>query len=214
MSVRKFDYFPLTVSCCSAAKFFPTLCDHVDCSLAGSSVHGILQTTILEWVVISLSTESSQLRDQTWVCCTGRQILSHWATRSTMIKILQSELISEHLFTWIPQCKLFLNGYLAQRWSVKVLDPGYILVTFMGAVNEIICKYWYREYAIFYWCHESCLSPVLLRSPSVTPKQTSQTCCLVCERTVGGDGSRRGSSPSNTHIPSSNKVLHHVFTIL
>ena len=42
----------------------PTLCDPVDCSLPGSSVHGILQARILEWVAISSSRRSSQLRDQ------------------------------------------------------------------------------------------------------------------------------------------------------
>ena len=45
----------------------PTLCDHVDCSLLGSSVHGILQARILEWTAISFSRGSSQPRDQTWV---------------------------------------------------------------------------------------------------------------------------------------------------
>ena len=40
-----------------------TLCDPMDCSLPGSSVHGILQTRILEWVAISFSRGSSQLRD-------------------------------------------------------------------------------------------------------------------------------------------------------
>ena len=38
----------------------------MDCSPPGSSVHGILQAAILEWVVISLSRGSSQPRDQTW----------------------------------------------------------------------------------------------------------------------------------------------------
>ena len=36
-----------------------TLCDPVDCSLPGFSVHGILQTRIVEWVTISFSRESS-----------------------------------------------------------------------------------------------------------------------------------------------------------
>ena len=35
---------------CSLAQFCPTLCDPVDCSLPGCSVHGILQAKILEWV--------------------------------------------------------------------------------------------------------------------------------------------------------------------
>ena len=34
---------------------YPTLCDPTDCSLPGSSVHGILQARILEWVAISFS---------------------------------------------------------------------------------------------------------------------------------------------------------------
>ena len=42
----------------------PTLCNPVDHSPLGSSVHGILQARILEWVVISFSRGSSQPRDQ------------------------------------------------------------------------------------------------------------------------------------------------------
>ena len=43
------------------------LCGPVDCSLPGSSDHGIFQARILEWVAISFSRESSQPRDQTQV---------------------------------------------------------------------------------------------------------------------------------------------------
>ena len=52
----------------------------MDCSPPGSSVHGILQVRILEWVAISFSRGSSQPRDWTSVSCIGRQILYHWAT--------------------------------------------------------------------------------------------------------------------------------------
>ena len=41
---------------------YPTLCDPVDCSLEGSSLHGMLQARILEWVAIPFSRRSSQLR--------------------------------------------------------------------------------------------------------------------------------------------------------
>ena len=44
-----------------------TLCDPMDCSPPGSSVHGISQERVLEWVAISFSRGSSQLRDQTQV---------------------------------------------------------------------------------------------------------------------------------------------------
>ena len=42
----------------------PALCDSMDCSLPGSSVRGIFQARILEWVAISFSRESSSPRDQ------------------------------------------------------------------------------------------------------------------------------------------------------
>ena len=44
-----------------------SLCDPMDCRLSGSSVHGILQARIWEWVVIPFSRASSQPRDQTQV---------------------------------------------------------------------------------------------------------------------------------------------------
>ena len=49
----------------------PTLCDPMDCSFPGSSVHGILQARILEWVTMPSFRGSSQLRDQTYVFCIG-----------------------------------------------------------------------------------------------------------------------------------------------
>ena len=49
------------------AQSCPTLCDPVDCSSPGSSVHGILQARVLEWVAISFSRGSSRPRDQNWV---------------------------------------------------------------------------------------------------------------------------------------------------
>ena len=61
----------------------PTLCDPMDCRLPGSSVHGILQTRILEWIAISSSRGSSQPRDQTRISsifCIGRQVLYHCDT--------------------------------------------------------------------------------------------------------------------------------------
>ena len=64
---------------CVCAQSYPTLCNPMDCSPPGSSVHGISQAGILEWVAISFSRGSSQLRDRTHVSCiscTGRQILS------------------------------------------------------------------------------------------------------------------------------------------
>ena len=59
-------------------------CDHMDCSLPGASVHGILQARILEWVAIFFSRGSSWPRDQTQVSCTTGRLFTNWATREAL----------------------------------------------------------------------------------------------------------------------------------
>ena len=57
-----------------------TLCNPMDCSPPGSSVLGILQTRILEWVAMPSSRGSSQPRDLTcvsYVSCVSRRVLYH-----------------------------------------------------------------------------------------------------------------------------------------
>ena len=63
-------------------------CNPMDCSLPGSSVHGISQTRILEGVDIFFFKGSFQLRDWIHVSCVGRQILYHWATREAQSQSL------------------------------------------------------------------------------------------------------------------------------
>ena len=53
--------------CCDQS--CPAVCDHMDCSLPGFSIHGTFQTSILETVVTSFSRQSSWLRDWTRVSC-------------------------------------------------------------------------------------------------------------------------------------------------
>ena len=61
--------------CVLVTKSCMTLCDPMDCILPGSSLHGILQATVLEWVAISFSRGSFQPRDQTRVSCTVGRFL-------------------------------------------------------------------------------------------------------------------------------------------
>ena len=51
------------------AQSSPTLCNPMDYSPPGSSVHGILQTRILEWVAVPFSRGFSRPRDRTQVSC-------------------------------------------------------------------------------------------------------------------------------------------------
>ena len=56
-------------------------CDPMDCSLSGSSVHGILQTRMLEWVAISFSRGSSWPRNRTRASCIAGRWFTNWATK-------------------------------------------------------------------------------------------------------------------------------------
>ena len=59
------------------------LCEPVDCSPPGSSVHGICQTRILEWVAIPFSRTSFWRRDWTQVSCFAGRFFTIWATRES-----------------------------------------------------------------------------------------------------------------------------------
>ena len=55
-------FYKFLYCCFLVAKPCPTLCDPMDCSPLGFSVHGISQARILEWVAITFSERSSQPR--------------------------------------------------------------------------------------------------------------------------------------------------------
>ena len=61
-----------------------TLCNPMNYSPLGSSVQGILQARILEWVVIPFSRGASQTRDWTWASCVAGRFFTIWATREAL----------------------------------------------------------------------------------------------------------------------------------
>ena len=70
--------------CVWVTQLCPTLCNPINCSLPGSSVHGILQARILEWVAMPFSRGSSQPRDRTQVSCMAGGFFTVWATRDAL----------------------------------------------------------------------------------------------------------------------------------
>ena len=67
------------------AQSCPTLCDPMDCSLSGSSIHGIFQARVLEWIAISFSRGSSWPRTRTRVSHIAGRRFTLWATREACI---------------------------------------------------------------------------------------------------------------------------------
>ena len=104
-----------------------TLWDSMDCSLPGSSVHGLFQTRLLEWVAISFSRESSW--PKVWahvsgISCIVRRILYHWATWEALNGDLGPAKLRSKMETYVKpvpiQIILFILfiGFLRQEyWS-------------------------------------------------------------------------------------------------
>ena len=70
------------------AQSCPTFCDPMDCSLPGSSVHGIFQAIVLEWIAISFSKGSSQVGDRTRVSRIVNRRFTVWATGDVRHELL------------------------------------------------------------------------------------------------------------------------------
>ena len=77
---RASPYLFLVSLCVSVAQSCLTLCDPMDCSLPGPSVHGILRARILEWVAMLFCRGSSWPKDQTQVSCTADRFFPSWVT--------------------------------------------------------------------------------------------------------------------------------------
>ena len=97
--------------CVLVAQSCLTLCKSMDCSPPGSSVYGILQARILEWVAIPFSRGSSWTRDQTWVSCIAGRFFTIWATREARNMCISSKTD---------------NSFLALKWSVDSLNSKQI----------------------------------------------------------------------------------------
>ena len=88
----------------------PTLCDLVDCSLPGSSVHGIFQARVLEWVAISFSRGSSQPRDRTQVSCIAGRHFTLWAAREVLYgawRRINNQEVKRRAVDWITMDPFF-----------------------------------------------------------------------------------------------------------
>ena len=132
------NHHNIFVTRCTHAQLCPTLCNPVDWSLPGSSVHGILQARLLEWVAIPFSRGSSRPKDRTHIPCishTGRQILYHWQTREMDLICLKEK----EAWTWWQLCKasgrkvrpfadpinVILTSYTSQSSSSGPKQPGW-----------------------------------------------------------------------------------------
>ena len=84
------------------AQSCPTLCNLMDCSLLGFSVHGILQARILKWADIPFSRGFFQPRDWTCVSCIAGRFFTIWATKELTKRGFQ--VYKDSLGWWLRRC--------------------------------------------------------------------------------------------------------------
>ena len=105
----------------------------MDCSPPGSSVHGVSQSKILEWVAISSSRGSSWARDRSRVSCIGRQILDHLIKSRVLFISLSSTLLCSSPVSWCwpaPGCVLAGPGALRVHLAISGL---------VSSTDEVAC---------------------------------------------------------------------------
>ena len=114
---------------CVVAQSCPALCNSMDCSTPGSSVHGILQARILEWVAMPSSSRSSQPRARTQVSRIAGGFFTVWATRKAptypredfIFFLLKECFLHSHtfrtviFFSTLCRVQLFAGGGLVWR---------------------------------------------------------------------------------------------------
>ena len=107
------------IYCCSVDKLCPTLCDPVDCSPPGTSVHEDFQAKILEWVAISFSggifpTQGLNLH------------LQHWQVDSSPLSH-QGSLFGE-----------WKEGFHIDNWMTAMLSNHYFIKAILGRFTGLI----------------------------------------------------------------------------
>ena len=134
------------------AQWCPTLCDPRDYSPPGSSVHGICQARILEWVAISFSRGSSQPRDWTQVSCVAGRLFTIWAIgKPYQLPVRRVEMVP-----WtrsgpaapLPSASITMRGG-GDAWDLpceaQALYP-FILQTSTGAKPYAVC--WGQRWSV------------------------------------------------------------------
>ena len=121
-----------------------TLCDPMDYSALSSSVHGILQARILEWVAIGFSRGSSWPRDQTQVSHIVDRFFTVWAKAAHKLEKGTFVDSPENISTWVFFYSLLSwQRFFIVSWSVfSVVDVQYLWKSSSGVYD----RYCFRKY--------------------------------------------------------------------
>ena len=141
----------------------------MNCSPPSSSVDGISQARILEWVAISFSRGSSQPRDWTRVSRIDEQIIYHWATREAQIKVNcnQFQLLAHSSHSspssshWTDHCACVPGVTYSQLAEARVGKKGPVFQILGICALIADCCFWSQR------CRQRGKHPLLLHIPSL-----------------------------------------------
>jgi len=139
--------------CAKLLQLCLTLCDPMNCSPLGSSVHGILQARILEWVAMPFFRASSRPRDQ---------------TASLMYPALAGSFFTSSVL--LKKVRIL--------WSVRMLLSAYITKNLSSALHSFFSFLIFIYLILFFQCHSPQSSHPLPLPQS--PKDCSIHQCLFC----------------------------------
>ena len=119
-----------------------TLCDPKDGSPPGSSVHGIVQARILEWITIPVSRGSSQPRDRTQVSCIVGRFFIFWAIAQTLMDNIFSKMKYKYknfsrwrIWITLGLCLLQSSKFYSQLFIKIAMKSEFLLVFFLTAMT-------------------------------------------------------------------------------
>ena len=177
---RKWSEVKITQSC-------PILCDPMDCSLLGSSVHGILQARILEWVIIPFSMGSSRPRDWTCVFCIAGSFLTIWASREAQ----DSTVTHQHGLT---------DLCVSSSLSSPEVTPGQCIEHYNFTKKPRFCS---NSCSLSCWCHPT------VSSSAVPFSSCLQSCPALVSFPMSllfvSHGQSIGASASSSVLPMSSQ---------
>ena len=128
----------------------------LNCSLPGSSIHGILQVRILEWGAIPFSRESSWPGNWTQVSCAAGRFFTIWATREAPLSVLKVKVIQSRLTLCDPM-DYTDHGFLQARileWVAIPISRGSSRPKDQTRVSPIVGRFftsWATRQAPKYW---------------------------------------------------------------
>ena len=149
----------------------------MDYSLPGSSVHGISQARILEWVAISFSMGSSWPRDQTRVSFIGRRIFFTTEPPEKSSLDIQFSSVAQSCLT------LCNSGLQHTRYPCPSLTP----------------RVYSNSFPLSWWCHKTILSSVVLFSSSLQSFPASES--FQMSQFLASGGQSIGVSASASVLP-------------